>query len=139
MRVGTAAFLCGEYMANIQDIIKKFPLLFPKGSCECSCGKGWFPLLESLLQELTVILETKPKKFRDKIYVEQIKEKFGALRVYLTPSATHDLLEVIVRYETKSRDICETCGKRGKLRHGFWMKTRCDECQKEFEDKKNPP
>jgi hypothetical protein len=128
-------------MTNIQDIIKKFPLLFPKGSCECSssCGEGWLPLLESLLQELTVLLESKPKKIRDKIYVEQIKEKFGALRVYLPQCATHDMQEVIIKHEIQSMHICETCGERGRLRTGTWWKTRCDVCQKEYEDKKNPP
>ena len=121
-------------MTNIQDIIKKFPLLFPKGSCECSssCGEGWFPLLESLLQELTVLLEAKPKKTRDKICVEQIKEKFGALRVYLS-NPPHDMFDITIKYEIKSMEICEKCGKKGRLRTQGWMKTRCDACQREYE------
>ena len=121
-------------MTNIQDIIKKFPLLFPKGSCECSssCGEGWFPLLESLLQELTVLLEAKPKKTRDKICVEQIKEKFGALRVYLS-NPPHDMFDITIKYEIKSMEICEKCGKKGRLRTHGWMKTRCDACQREYE------
>jgi len=57
----------------------------------------------------------------------QVKEKFGTLRFYMT-SGTEEMYNLIHEAEEKSGTICEDCGKPGKIRHGGWIRTLCDEC-----------
>jgi hypothetical protein len=59
----------------------------------------------------------------------QIKEKYGTLRFYLTHS-TDEMYAITVEAERKSKDICEICGKPGKLRERGWLYTRCLACWK---------
>lgn len=56
----------------------------------------------------------------------QIKEKFGTLRFY------HDggdsfINGVISSAQNSSAMTCEVCGSKGKLRHGGWIRTLCDQ------------
>lgn len=86
---------------------------------------GWFDLIEEMCEELTW-------KFPKKVKISQIKEKFGALRVYTTIDETlQDLdavYEVITRYENASQYICETCGKPGAIENMYMLlKATCPE------------
>jgi hypothetical protein len=71
--------------------------------------------------------------------VQQIKEKFGTLSVYVTPfeDRVHDLISFA---ENMSSHICEECGNVGKTgNHGSgWIKTLCqthsDERRKKIGD-----
>lgn len=61
--------------------------------------------------------------------VEQIKEKFGYLRWYDTPSIK-SVQEIIRKYEVISSRTCVVCGKPAtKLTKG-WIVPVCDECGK---------
>jgi hypothetical protein len=96
------------------------------------CHDGWFKLLCRLFGALesAVIKAKEPKLY----YVEQVKQKFGALRVEM--SATHDndglplegLDTALKQAESDSMSICETCGKPGYIinNHG-WIYVSCDE------------
>jgi len=59
--------------------------------------------------------------------VEQVKEKFGALRFYIDTGcdAIHNR---IAKAEGESAHTCEVCGKPGKAHspHG-WVRTLCEE------------
>lgn len=58
--------------------------------------------------------------------VDQIKEKFGTLRVYF--SDCNDIINEITGFaETMSETTCEECGNIGKARGGGWIKTLCEE------------
>ena len=60
---------------------------------------------------------------------EQIKEKFGTLRLYA--SATDEIMLVLDKYEIMSRFYCINCGKKAKyVTHG-WIEYYCEDC---FED-----
>ena len=97
---------------------------------------GWYNLVNELADK---IAEIDPEQ---KIKFLQIKEKFGGLRFYT--DHTNFTLEkdrylynaetkLIAEYESKSYQICEVCGKEGKLRNEFkWMKTLCDEHAEEY-------
>ena len=62
-------------------------------------------------------LETLPK-------IEQIKEKFGSLRIYL--SQTNDYIDGLVNLaETLSAITCERCGDKGKIYTIGWHKALC--------------
>lgn len=88
-------------------------------------GEGWWPLVERVHQRL---LEIDPDYVLD-----QVKEKFGTLSYYATPSdgvAYAELAQVIRAAQGLSAMICEWCGNVGELRRGSsWLLTLCDECQ----------
>jgi hypothetical protein len=86
--------------------------------CKSCVGPGWGPLLDELHAELQVAYPD--------YEAEQVKEKFGILRVYVTPSEADG---IVVRYENRSGHICEECGRPGRLRKGGWLRTLCDECR----------
>lgn len=55
----------------------------------------------------------------------QVKEKFGALRVYL--NRTEPTVAAYVTFaEAMSACTCEECGAPGRRRSGGWIRTLCD-------------
>lgn len=57
---------------------------------------------------------------------QQIKEKFGTMRVYM--SGCDKVMAQLTHFaESMSDTTCEDCGNIGKLRSGSWVKTLCDE------------
>ena len=56
----------------------------------------------------------------------QVKEKFGTLRFYY--SGGDDIVRGIERMaDSMSAVTCEECGIPGRIRHGGWISTHCDE------------
>jgi hypothetical protein len=105
-----------------QKLLDKYPKLFSNQQFwGFECGDGWYDILDNLCGAI--------KEYTydgDEIYVDQIKEKFGRLRFYL--SKEDDVIHGMVTLaEYMSGHTCETCGKRGKTRGGSWMVTLCDE------------
>lgn len=110
--------------------LKTYPSLFPPEdirkdpmqSCMSwgmECGDGWFNLLDDLFKKMvaTGIPTT----------LEQVKEKWGGLRIYAnTVGATSDLISIA---EEESYSICELCGDPGKLYTVGWHAVRCDKCK----------
>jgi len=88
------------------------------------CGEGWYPLIEELLAKLLSL--NAPG-----LIIEQVKEKFGGLRVYYradVPENLYDKIDSLISfYEKKSYTICEVCGKPGKLYSKGWWQTVCPE------------
>jgi hypothetical protein len=97
-------------------------------------GKGWWPLVRKLEEELNAI--------DPNFELVQVKEKFGSLRYYVgMVSANHDAdkenagekLErfhaLIADAENESDHVCEVCGKTGETSAGRygWLKTLCEE------------
>jgi len=106
-----------------QEILNTtYPKLFKNMYFEC--GDGWFDLLKDFAEEVHADLP-------EESYASQVKEKYGALRIYMT-SATEYVYRTIDRYEKRSKSICEICGNPGKTlkRHG-WYRTTCAECMKQ--------
>jgi hypothetical protein len=90
-------------------------------------GKGWNDITTKALQQ---IAELYPE-----VELQQAKEKFGILRLYVTYPQREELCQkiskIIDEAEKASSTVCENCGKTGQkvqTRNG-WMTTRCDECQ----------
>lgn len=80
---------------------------------------GWALIYTSLIADL--------EKLDPNVKVEQAKQKFGELRVYLErgSEAAYDLLDAATR---ASRATCETCGEAAALRKsktGYYS-TLCD-------------
>jgi hypothetical protein len=87
-----------------------------------NCPAGWLPLLErAVAQAERSVNGTQLEGCR----TNQIKEKFGALRWYLS---SNELLSVIVDFaELTSHWTCLVCGTEGRLRTDRnWLLTLCD-------------
>lgn len=94
------------------------------------CDKGWYPLLEELLDKIQAIIDSNPD-WND-FELTEVKEKYGELRVYCNyyPDEIWDLIE---EYRKRSLKTCEVCGEKGTLKEKHkWYKTLCDKCYEEW-------
>jgi hypothetical protein len=89
---------------------------------QVECGEGWSDLIYNLCKKLDEL------KFDGT--VQQIKEKFGGLRFYIS-AADKDVYDLIDEAENESFNICESCGRPGKcIKKNWLLMTRCEECSK---------
>jgi hypothetical protein len=166
-------------LAEKYPILFKNKNLSPKETLMCfgcECGDGWYRILDCLFGYLTSLMKTKihvnyNKEYQDKyrdqpdfyvkyssyiittpqIILDQVKEKFGTLRVYyhysdnkIAPDDIADLLDktdldkkltnfyaavdnAIDFAEYQSGVTCEETGKPGKLYTQGWHRVLCDE------------
>jgi hypothetical protein len=133
-----------------QQLYDKYPDLFSNkdkdimSSCMtwgCEHGDGWFDILSTLCwmikqHEDNNKWQTEYKQKQDPSYVcnynpvkfDQIKEKFGGLRIYF--SGGDEYIEGLVSMaESFSYKICEVCGERGKPNTKGWIHTLCEKCR----------
>lgn len=98
-------------------------------------GDGWYQLLYDMCREITEVLETAGKPLH--IVVDQIKEKYGILRFYYHfedaesgwDGVHQKIAQIVEKYENKSEEVCEICGREGTLRTDLrWIQTLCDAC-----------
>jgi hypothetical protein len=94
---------------------REYPGIFAEDEI-WTVGKGWWPLVEKICKSI--------QSHFPGVQIIQYKEKFGALRCYITPSS--DILQGFVwTIEKESQDICEECGQPGFPRQAAWIKTLC--------------
>jgi|688.fasta_scaffold202586_4 hypothetical protein len=141
------------------SLYEKYPEMFsnrhksPRESCMawgCECSIGWYDILSSLCRMISqyekniserIAIRNKYQKPNDEsdlnyepVKFDQVKEKFGGLRVYF--SGGDDYIEGLVSMaESFSYKICEVCGERGKPNKGGWIVTLCDKCRNKSYDK----
>lgn len=78
-------------------------------------GPGWRPLVARAVAAIEAA----------GYQVEQVKEKFGTLRIYYMGTGVPEVDEA----ERESGRVCEVCGEPGRMRkRNHWLMTRCDEC-----------
>lgn len=123
------------------SFLDQYPRCFPVRSahgsqtrhppCGAGCGPGWWPILRELFARLENL------NLPDGFSIEQVKEKFGGLRVSTScfdvcdeeSSRCFGAVNAAIREaESKSWGTCEACGQPGQRRRGGWIKTLCDEC-----------
>lgn len=91
-------------------------------------------LLGDLLESLEGSLQGERERYADGEFpfrIDQIKEKFGVLRFYVSGAVGDYMMEAIMEAESLSARTCERCGAEGVVcvsRAGFWLKTLCPEC-----------
>lgn len=120
------------------ELVSIYPQIFEDGSeTACitlfgfECGDGWFHLLKDLIYEIRAICEA-PGFQSEGIClipaVEQVKEKYGTLRFYMSYT-TEAVFEAIERAEERSKETCEICGEPGTLESVTgWYMVRCPKC-----------
>lgn len=132
------------------QLYEKYPQLFvnknktPMESPMCfgiECGEGWYDILSSLCWMIKQHEENISERIRirnkvgtqnDKedldyfpVKFDQIKEKFGGLRVYF--SGGDEYVEGLVGMaEAMSYKICDVCGNKGEPNKDGWISTRCE-------------
>jgi hypothetical protein len=84
-------------------------------------GNGWYGIIKELIEKSIAAGWDKQ--------ICQVKEKFGGLRFYIN-SAPDEVHKLIREAENKSLEICEVCGNPGKQRNDGWIKTLCEEHDK---------
>lgn len=89
--------------------------------------EGWKKAFGSMMcEELDVAI--KAAGLEDEIIFEQVKEKFGELRMYCFPY-NREVDEIIQKYEVLSNNICIHCGKPDvPMINTGWIRPSCREC-----------
>jgi len=108
-----------EYPEYLAPVLIRFTSESPK---KIWCDEGWWTLIANCDKEILAI---------DPNYtIFQIKEKFGGLRYYYSPSSPihgSKIDEVIRKYEKICSMTCEVTGKHGYLmKKSFQYKTLND-------------
>jgi hypothetical protein len=120
----------------MKKLIEQYPLTFSNNPdwtySSLECRGGWFTILDRLFAAIEKHLETLPKKSKVKkeFTIQQIKEKFGGLRVYVD-GADDFIYDKILQTEEDSKRICEFCGIGGVMsKGGHYYRTLCHDCCK---------
>jgi hypothetical protein len=93
---------------------------------------GWEHLVEEFIEEI----DEAAKQFKDgSVYVTDIKEKFGGMRIYVEYDLPdQEILEfekIVSKYEHLSLKTCTVCSSEEKQMHkrrGYWDIVICEEC-----------
>lgn len=114
-----------------KKLINEFPTFFkdmygdPRKTCMawgCAHGDGWFKILHNTCKKIA-------KLDKGTFYFEQIKEKFGCLRLYFA-DGNEEIGKIIDAAEQESYKTCEHCGtKRNVTSEGSWILTLCKKCR----------
>ena len=128
------------YEVFAKQMETRFPKMFAESYGGFACGKGWWPIIESLCANIQGHIDwrnsTHDRLLEDNPYnhpipnkvaqvtVNQIKEKFGGLRFYY--SGGDDIVDGMVRMaESWAGRACETCGAPGTSGGRGWISTLC--------------
>ena len=118
--------LCDKYPALFRDR-HELPE-YSAMSFGFECGDGWYNLIDDLCHCIQSVVDSRKI---EPVVVDHVKEKFGALRFYV--SGGDDVIEgMIWMAEYMSTRICETCGEKGQLRYGGWITTACEDHAKQI-------
>jgi hypothetical protein len=88
-----------------------------------SCEDGWFDLIDKLCANLQAAAE---KGEIPQPVAEQVKQKFGELRFYVSTSSSALTRTMIEATRAQSAVTCEVCGEPGVLRWQSGVQTVCD-------------
>lgn len=144
-----------EEPPHVRALATRFPRLFAGGARRhlIWCPPGWEQIVVRLLTHIDLLLtDAQADRFR----IDQIKEKFGTLRLYYTvgkqKNINIDVLgtgghlrfvnqlaikgfparavdDFIADAERESAVTCCRCGEPGALRQGAWIHVYCDRCE----------
>jgi hypothetical protein len=88
---------------------------------------GWLPFLKELEKDIDLILATHPGSY---FLVEQMKEKWGGLRLYhsSSPDIAKQVEKLIEKAENDSEEFCYDCGQPAVYETNGWVTFVCKDC-----------
>jgi hypothetical protein len=116
-----------DYESFAKRMEERFPKMFSGRYGGFAVGKGWYPVLEKLCDNIQHHIDWKEKQNNPipQVVVEQIKEKFGGLRFYYQ-GGDEQIHGMVRMAEVWADSCCEECGAPGERRNGGWIRTLCD-------------
>ena len=118
-----------------EQLVQKYPNLYRKrynsmaDTCMCwgfdTCD-GWINIIDELSAGIEAEILKLPEHERQFFTAEQVKEKYGTLRFYMSQE-TEAMTRLIRIAENKSEKTCEVCGKDGIMRGSSWFFVACEE------------
>ncbi len=117
---------------TLSQLMDAHPKLFkgklPRVPSENPCG--WGKIVHELCAQMESELDDAELR---KIRIEQIKEKFGALRFYYSARLSKERLlhlrALVAVAEERSKQTCHACGQPAELAtNGDWLSTYCQAC-----------
>lgn len=100
-------------------------------------GDGWKPIAQKVIDAIMEYNNSSPED--SVIYIDQVKEKFAGLRIYVTydnvPKDTFDKIENLIKEaETEAAHTCEECGSKENvgMRMNGWYTVMCEGCAKKI-------
>jgi hypothetical protein len=111
---------------------EKYPDLFAGYYGGFAIGAGWRHIVDRLCSN--VVQQIKWRNIED-FKVEQVKEKLGGLRFYVS-KGDPAIGGLIAMAEEWAENTCEVCGEKGKERGGNWIRTLCEKHYREQEESK---
>lgn len=128
-----------------QQLYERYPIIFKDHQIPMQCGDGWYGILDCMFgrmqahiigRQKSIVWATRQQEIGkldgqipprvEAVIPQQIKEKFGTLRVYYNggDDAIHGISAMA---EAMSSIICEECGNSGTIRNGTWVRTLCNQ------------
>jgi len=104
-----------------QTLYDKYPRLFERHNlpanetCMCwgiATGDGWYNLIDRTCQK---ILDYCKDKNIEVPQFDQVKEKFGGLRMYFNDKVGGDIHDIVSEAEDESFRTCEESGREGHM------------------------
>lgn len=94
------------------------------------CGSGWYDIINKLCYRIKNHEEHLKIKeiYFEPVKFDQIKEKFGLLRIYFSGGDNY-IKGLVNMAEDISETICENCGNKGKPNEKGWIATLCENCR----------
>ena len=118
---------------------EKYPKIFQPTPFHFECSDGWYDLIDTVCSNIQSHVDQKrmskdlgdmnDEEFNEEHQTRaaQVKEKFGGLRFYVDGGDDY-IYGIIALAESMSYRICESCGSKGSIRRGPWIRTLCDGC-----------
>jgi len=106
-------------------LYEKYPDLFANIGIECNMG--WYDIISSVCYRIKQHEKNKKSDYYP-VTFDQIKEKWGGLRIYYIGGDDYTR-GVVDMAEEMSYNICERCGCPGSPNKQGWIMTLCDNCR----------
>jgi len=106
-------------------LYEKYPDLFANIGIEVNFG--WHDIISSVCYRIKQHEKNKKSDYYP-VTFDQIKEKWGGLRIYYIGGDDY-IRGVVDMAEEMSYNICERCGCPGSPNKQGWVITLCDKCR----------